>query len=152
MTEGWYYLHTNGELIYKRDLDGTVADLRESDFVRGIWPCDPTNRAHAWRTCVEGLAAGARPERVLELAEKWGCDDVDAAHYARLEGVNLFRDGNAWCAARLDFVNPQESPCRYGETCLEAMSKLALELGYKPSKMWGATFKDLLKVSPQVTA
>lgn len=39
--EGWYYLHSNGALIYKPDHDGTVADIRDSNFARGLWPMDP---------------------------------------------------------------------------------------------------------------
>jgi hypothetical protein len=47
--QGWYYLHTNGSLIYKRELGGTAADIRESDFARAMWPLDPADRAGAWR-------------------------------------------------------------------------------------------------------
>ena len=25
--EGWYYMHKNGEMIYKRELGGTAADI-----------------------------------------------------------------------------------------------------------------------------
>ena len=83
MIQGWYYLHTNGSLIYKRELGRTAADIRESDFARGLWPLDPSDREGAWRIVIEGLAAGANPA-------------------------------------------------------------LAKELGYAPTKMWGATFADLL--------
>lgn len=30
--DGWYYMHKNGDLIYKRDTAGMAADIRESDF------------------------------------------------------------------------------------------------------------------------
>lgn len=145
--EGWYYLHTNGDLIYKRDLDGTVADIRDSDFAKDLWPCDPTDRKCAWNVCVEALAAGARPERIKVLAEKWGLDDEDAQTYAEYIGCKLERDGDSWHASRLDHVNLQESENGFGDTCLEAMAELAKDLGYKPSKMWGASFEDLLKVT-----
>jgi hypothetical protein len=62
--EGWYYLHTNGELIYKRELGETAADIRESPFAKGLWPLDVSDRENAWRICVEGLAAGANRARV----------------------------------------------------------------------------------------
>ena len=75
---GWYYLHTNGDLIYKRDLDGTASDIRESTFARGLWPMDPSDRSGAWRILVESLAAEANPVRVKELADKWECNDADA--------------------------------------------------------------------------
>ena len=142
---GWYYLHTNGSLIYKRELGDTVADLRESPFVRGIWPLDTENRENAWRICVEGLASGANPERVKELAEKWQCDDNDAEIYAGQVGVVLGTDGNQKTATRRDFKDLQESPCGFGDTNLEAMADLCKQLGFKPSKMWGSTFGDLLK-------
>ncbi len=141
---GWYYLHTNGELIYKRDLDGTAADIRESTFARALWPIDPTDRESAWSILVEALAAGASPERVKELAAKWECDDADAPNYAERVGALVHMDGKSWCATRKDFVNLQESPAGFGDTALEAMAALAKELGYRPSKMWGPTFNSVL--------
>lgn len=47
---GWYYLHQNSDLIYKHEFGGTAADIRESDFARGLWPMDPEDRAGAWRS------------------------------------------------------------------------------------------------------
>lgn len=142
---GWYYLHTNGDLIYKRELGDTAADIRESDFARALWPMVPNDRAGVWRILVEALAAGANKERVFELAKKWHCDDADCAVYADHVGANLFRDGSAMCATRTDFQNQQESPIGFGDTALEAMAELARELGYKPAPMWGNTFPELLK-------
>jgi hypothetical protein len=143
--EGWYYLHTNGDLIYKRDLGDTAADIRESSFAKGMWPMDPSDRSGAWRIVVEAKAAGAKPERVSELAAKWGCDDDDGLIYSEHLGLRVQRDGNQWCATRGDFDNLQESPAGFGATVLDALSELANELGYTPSKMWGATFSDLVK-------
>lgn len=142
--EGWYYLHENGELIYKRELGGTAADIRESDFARGMWPIDPTDREGAWTILVEGLAAGAKAERIKELADKWKCTDEDGLIYANRVGAKVQRDGDQWFATRSDFQNIQESPSGFGPTVLEAMSALAKELGYRPAKMWGASFADLL--------
>ena len=145
--DGYYYLHTNGDLIYKRDLDGgTAADLRESDFVRTFWHCDISNRAHAWRIIVESRALGANDDRVQELEKRWGCNDADAAIYAERIGIRLFMDGNMWCATRKDFVNLQESPAGFGETCAKAMSALVKELGYTGGKTWGEHTETLVAV------
>jgi hypothetical protein len=144
-TSGYYYLHENGSLIYKSG-DDAAADIRDSDFARGLWPLDPTDRAGAWRIVVEAGAAGADPARIRELANLWNCDDADAGHYAEHVGARLEMDGNEWCATRSDFINLQESPAGFGDTCLDALIALARELGYRPSKMWGAKFADLLKV------
>jgi len=38
MIEGYYYLHMNGDLIYKRETGDTAADIRESDFAVAMWP------------------------------------------------------------------------------------------------------------------
>lgn len=143
---GWYYLHENGSLIYKPGEDA-CADIRDSDLARGLWPMRPEDRAGAWRIVVEAGAAGAAGERVSDLASQWACDDRDAGHYAEFVGAHLFMDGNAWCATKNDFVNLQESPAGFGATALEALTELAKTLGYRPSKMWGATFQDLLKVN-----
>ena len=56
--DGWYYLHTNGDLIYKRDLPGTAADIRESPFAVMLWPIDRKDRATAWRELVKILTDG----------------------------------------------------------------------------------------------
>lgn len=141
--QGWYYLHVNGSLIYKPDPDA-CGDVRESDFARGLWPFDPLDRAGAWRIVVEGLAAGAKPARVAELASNWGCTDGDAPHYANHINCLLSRDGNAWCATRADFIDLVQSPAGFGDTAVTAFANLAQQLGYKPSKMWGATFAYLL--------
>ena len=141
---GWYYLHTTGELIYKPEFGGTAADIRESDFARMLWPMDPSDRAGAWRTLIEALACGANKPRVEELARKWGCTDADAAIYAGHIGAKLQMDGNSWCATRGDFANLQESPAGFGESALEALSDLCKALGFRPAKMWGSTFADLV--------
>jgi len=140
---GWYYLHTNGSLIYKRDYDGAAADIRESDFARMLWPMNPADRAGAWRILVEATALGANADRVRELAEKWKCDDGDAATYADYLGLRLYMDGSAWCATLGDFIDLQSSPAGFGNTPLEAMAALCSELGFKASKMWGRSFADL---------
>lgn len=145
-TIGYYYLHTNGSLIYKPG-DDAAADIRDSDFARGMWPFNPTSRASVWRVLVESGAAGADKDRLKSLAETWQCNDADAGKYAEHVGAHTFMDGNAWCATKNDFVNLQESPAGFGPTALDALTDLAKALGYRPSKMWGATFADLLKVN-----
>jgi len=99
--EGWYYLHENGNLIYKRELGDTVAELRESTFVKGIWAFDHADRAQAWTILVEALAAGADIHRIKNLAQKWFCDDDDAKNYADYVDINIFMDANSWCATKL---------------------------------------------------
>jgi hypothetical protein len=143
---GWYYLHENGALLYKPGSDA-CGDIRDSPFARGLWPMDPADRAGAWRIVVEAGAAGADSKRIAELAALWQCNDQDAPNYADHIGARLFMDGNAWCATRGDFENLQESPAGFGDTALEALTQLAVEIGYRPSLMWGATFANLLSAS-----
>lgn len=143
--EGWYYLHTESkDLIYKRELGDTAADLRETPFAKMMWPFDPTDRAGAWRIVVEALACGAKKDRVMDLAKKWGCDDSDAEIYAEHIGARLQIDGDSWCATRSDFQNLQESPSGFGDTALESLSELCKALGFRPAKMWGHTFAELI--------
>ncbi len=147
---GWYYLHQNRELLYKRELGGTAADIRESPFALAMWPLDPEDRESAWTILVEALALGADRTRVLELAKKWHCHDNalgsgDAAIYAKRVGARVFRDGNAWCATRQDFIDLQASPAGFGDTALEALAALCKALGLRPGKTWNAHFRDLLR-------
>jgi len=124
---GWYYLHTNGDLIWKR----FEPEIDPGGFVRMVWPCDPSRREHAWMICIEALALGAQRERIMELATKWGLTDEDAKEFVLRTKRNgrmtflLFRDGDQWCAAFHDFVNIQESQCGFGTTALEALAALA---------------------------
>ena len=144
MSKGYYYLHENGELIYKPDSDYVVADFRESDLVRMFWSFDSEYRETAWQLLVEALAIGAKKERVMELANKWGCNDKDAENYCNLIKVDFKRDGDSWCVHKKDFTNIQESPCGFGDTILEALSELCKALDFKTTKLnWHSTFKQL---------
>lgn len=140
---GYYYLHTNGDLIYKPGT-GCAADIRESDFARMLWPLDPHDRLGAWRILVESLSLGARSDRVSDLASKWKCDDSDADEFADRVGIRIFLDGTSWCATATDFQNIQESPVGFGDTKLEAMSELAKAMDFRPAKTWGITFPEML--------
>ena len=142
--DGWYYLHINGKMIYKGSAYTDVADLRESDMVKMFWPFTASDRCGAWSLLVEALASGADPDRVKELAEKWGCNDKDAEMYCSVIGVDIELDGGSWCAHRQDFINLQESNAGFGETILDALAHLCKDLGYKPQKMWGTTFEKLV--------
>ncbi len=69
---GFYYLHSEGDLIWKR-----FEPESDSPFVLKIWSCDPKDRKDAWTICIEALAL-AHPlklektkERVRVLSEKW---------------------------------------------------------------------------------
>lgn len=53
MFEGYYYLHVNGELIYKGAAYTDISDFRESDLVRCFWTVDTDDREvgkHAFKT------------------------------------------------------------------------------------------------------
>jgi hypothetical protein len=143
MIQGYYYLHTNGDLIFKRDSDSIVADLRDSDFVRAFWPLDTMDRASAWAIVTEAGALGADPKRINELATLWKCDDADATHYADWLKIRLYLDGYAWCATFGGFTNLQESDAGFGPTCLSAITELCRSSEYRASKMWGASFKQI---------
>jgi hypothetical protein len=143
---GYYYLHSNGDLIWKRFTDGgQVADFRESPFVIQFWPLDPQDRETCWRILVEALALGAKEHRLNELVDTWDCDDADAQVYAERIGVELKRDGNAWCAMQAGATNIQEFPAGFSEvSALHALAELCKELGYRAQKMWGASFQQLV--------
>jgi hypothetical protein len=128
--EGWYYLHENGDLIYKRDLGpGSKPEVEPGGFVRKVWKVDPSNRVHAWLVVVEATALGGRAERIAELREKWGLTDEDGAQFAERSNLKLWRDGDQFCAAFHDFVNIQESQVGFGRTAVDAFADLARQGG-----------------------
>ena len=122
---GFYYLHTNGDLIWKK-----LRPEDDSPFVRRIWRCT-FDRGCAWLIVIEALAMGADRKRIDELALKWNLTDEDAQEFVKhatsdgVEQFKLFIDGNKWCAAFHDFVDIQESQCGFGSTALEALAELA---------------------------
>lgn len=142
---GWYYLHENGDLIYKPDADA-ISDIRDSDFSRCAWSVDPSNRKGAWEILIESLALGANPDRVVQLAEKWKCTDADAEIFAEVVGVIIVQDGNAWIAHRKDFIDLQSSPAGVGKNKLEAMANLAKDMGIQGGNFWRSTFSELLEI------
>jgi hypothetical protein len=118
---GYYYLHENGDLIWKK----LKPEQEAGSFVKKVWAVDETDRGCAWIIAIEALALGARKERIQELATKWGLTDEDAQEFAMRTGLNLFRDGNQWCATFSDFINLQESQAGFGDTALDAFADLA---------------------------
>ena len=70
---GYYYLHTNGDLIYKPAIVvESEPGYFDSDFVKKFWCFNSADRKGPWTIALESLAMGARIERVKELAGKWG--------------------------------------------------------------------------------
>lgn len=96
MPNGWYYLHVNGDLIFKPDDPGREQDFRDSDMVRKYWPFDP-QRETAWRILIEAGALGAARSRIDELATHWRCNDTDAEEYAERAGLKLERAFGFFC-------------------------------------------------------
>ena len=90
---GFYYLHTNGNLIFK-----VFRPEDDSDFVVRIWPFNSTDRATAWIIILEAMILGCRLDRIKELAGKWQCNAHDLVEFmlrteptqARYSGVRLF--------------------------------------------------------------
>lgn len=139
---GYYYLHTNKELIYKNNPD-SIIDIRESDFCTAAWPF-MNDREQAWTILIEAASLGADPIRIKDLSDKWGVSDNDAGNYADRCGIILGIDGNQFTAHKKDFENLQESPCGFGGTYFDAMVGLCKELGFTGGKIgWHSTFKDL---------
>jgi hypothetical protein len=73
---GTYYLHTNGDLIFK-----IIPPEPDSDFVVRVWPIDTDNRATAWTIILEAMVLGCRLERAKRLVEIWKCDKRDLVEF-----------------------------------------------------------------------
>ena len=70
---GYYYLHTNGKLIYKPAIVvDSDPDYFNSNFVKKVWSVDPEDRANAWLIALEALASGLNISQAKELSAKWG--------------------------------------------------------------------------------
>lgn len=71
--DGYYYLHTNGEMIWKK-----FEPERDSPFVVQVWPVDLTSRANGWTIVLEGIALGANVDAIKFLMKKWSCTLEDS--------------------------------------------------------------------------
>jgi len=87
--DGYYYLHTNGDLIYKRFCPET-----DSPFVKKIWPVDTTDRGNAWQIALEAIALGANHRRIREISKKWKLTFVDSYNLLRyIKPTELMKNG-----------------------------------------------------------
>lgn len=127
MTTAYYYLHTNGDLIYKPAsvMDGDPSYF-DSDFVRKVWKVDLRDRATAYLMLLEAAAMGAGKDRIEHLINHWGMTDDDAATFVSCTNgaFLLFRDGDKWCATYGDFINLQESETGFGKRAIDALIAL----------------------------
>lgn len=70
---GFYYLHANGNLIFKpASVVNYDSDYFSSPFVRKVWRVNVKDRLCAWRIVLEALSMGCSIPRAKELSEKWG--------------------------------------------------------------------------------
>lgn len=144
-TTGYYYLHTNGTLLFKHAyLDGAEQEFefRESPFAVMFWKVDAQKREDMWRVLIEALALGGEPQGITKLANMAGCNDHDAQVYAERIGVRLTRyDSGQWAAACQKGAAFNPSSC----SALQAMGELCRTLGYRANKLWPVSFADLVR-------
>lgn len=76
---GYYYLHTNGDLIY---IVNIVVDMDSeyfnSPFVKKYWKFECSNRFDAWMIILEALALDCNMEVAKNLSNKWGLNKEDS--------------------------------------------------------------------------
>lgn len=123
---GWYYLHTNGDLIFKR----WEPEVEPGGFVRKVWPVNTGYRADAWTVAIEALALGARRDRIDGLVKAWGLTNVDGRVYADRAGFTLDydEDSSRWRAYNRD-IHTGPDRVGSGATVLESLADLA-RLGF----------------------
>lgn len=80
--DGYYYLHTNGEVIYKPFIDlQQMDDFEQSPFVKRYWIADHKDRTNAWIIAVEAAAYGAAEGAIERLKKGWGLTDEDGEKF-----------------------------------------------------------------------
>lgn len=90
---GFYYLHTDGNLIFKSqsvmDYDPHYFD---SPFVKKVWRIDLRDRFTAWQVVLEALDMGCSIPRAKELSEKWGLTIDDSIEMLKRSPRNEVTD------------------------------------------------------------
>lgn len=128
---GYFYLHTNRELIYKPDIDGRLKeDLDSSDLVTAYWPVASDDRESLWTCLVEAAARGANPEKIEFMVKTHGMDSADAVMYAERIGFKLAGSDvrKLWAAFSSNFVDQRHSGIGLGETAFDAIVELCRSL------------------------
>ena len=97
---GFYYLHTDGSLIFKPLSVAIDPAYFVSPFVKKVWECNSTSRLIAWKIVLEALSMGCSIPRAKELAGKWGLDYKDSIEVVKRGGeggdvTDLMRIGMA---------------------------------------------------------
>lgn len=149
-TTGYYYLHTNGTLLFKHAyLDGAEQEFefRESPFAVMFWKVDAQRREDMWRVLIEALALGGEPQGITKLANMAGCNDHDAKVYAERIGVRVDSPGSAfkWGAITRRERTSGMNHTGFGGTALEAMADLCKNMGYRANKVWPVSFEQLVR-------
>lgn len=98
---GWYYLHVNGELIYKpySSVYDPRIDFEESSFVLCYWLINLSDREDAYNLLVRAKMLGAKKDRIEELVSKWNIDDDDTKVYCEKYGIKWARSGEQFIAS-----------------------------------------------------
>ena len=94
---GYYYLHTNGNLIYKSSfVVESDPEYFSSPFVKKYWKIKFSDRKDAWTLIIEALALGANINKIKELADKWHLDFNDSVEFvSRIKPNPLLTKGMA---------------------------------------------------------
>lgn len=98
---GYYYLHTNGELIYKpygREYN-PIQDFEESPFVVAYWLINTNNRADAYNMLIRANMLEANHERIDELLTKWNMTNEDTKNYCKAFGIRWGQKGELFTAS-----------------------------------------------------
>ena len=102
--DGYYYLTKEGDLIPTKD----KPELSSNGPVKCFWPVVTDNRLSAWLIVSEGLALGAKRERIEALREKWSLSDEDAKVFAEKQSVTIREEGGQFIAVdKIDENRPR---------------------------------------------
>lgn len=116
---GFYYAHTNGELIFKHE----KPEMELGGFVKRVWPFDPEDRSGAYCILIEASVIGAKQERIAQLLERWQITDDDCITVAGpMHGMLIIQNGprgscSKWAAKWVD----DDITVGYGATAFESM-------------------------------
>ena len=71
MNNGFYYLHSEGNLIFKPTIVADDPGYFNSPFVKKVWRLDTNDRLCAWTIILEALSMGCSIDRAKELSNLW---------------------------------------------------------------------------------